>query len=129
MNTAIAWMVLLLAASLGAAKSDPSTLYGTWRGDSICVVEKSACHDEKADYRFAGVPGKPGLVSFTAGKIVDGKVIVMGTIECQHDSDKGTLLCEYSHGVWRFQIDGDKMEGTSTLPDKTVFRRVTVKKQ
>jgi len=31
--------------------------------------------------------------------------------------------------VWLFTVDGKKMEGTLTRPDKTVFRRGTLKKE
>jgi hypothetical protein len=33
------------------------------------------------------------------------------------------------HGVWRFKLDGGKMEGTLNTPENTVFRRVTLRKE
>ena len=53
----------------------------------------------------------------------------MGTLEFRYDQNQQTLVCEYSQGVWRFKLQGRKMEGTLTAPDDTVFRRVTLGKE
>ena len=90
-------------------------LEGTWRGDSLCVEKGAACHDEVAVYRIATMPGKRGYLMVTGGKAVDGKEIVMGS-------------GELPRGVITLKLNGDKLEGTFILPDKTVFRRITLKK-
>jgi len=64
----------------------------------------------------------------TGGKVVDGKEIVMGAGEWRHDSAKQTLTVELPRGVITLKVDGDKLEGAFLLPDKTVFRRITLKK-
>jgi hypothetical protein len=103
-------------------------LAGTWRGDSLCVEKGTACHDEAAVYRIAAIAGKPGYLLVSGGKVVDGKEIVMGTGEWRYDSTKQTLSVELPRGVITLNADGDKLEGTFTLPDKTVLRRITLKK-
>jgi hypothetical protein len=104
-------------------------LAGTWRGDSLCVEKGTACHDEVAVYRIAAIPGKPGYLMVSGGKVVDGKEIVMGTGEWRYDSDKRTMSVELPRGVITLKADGDKLEGTFTLPDKTVLRRITLKRE
>ena len=101
---------------------------GTWRGDSLCVEKGTACHDEVAVYRIAAVPGKPGYLLVTGGKVVDGKEIVMGSGEWRYDSSKHTLTGDLPRGVITLKADGDKLEGTFTLPDKSILRRITLKK-
>ena len=88
----------------------------------------TACHDEVAVYRIAAIPGKPGYLLVTGGKVVDGKEIVMGSGEWRYDSAKHTLTGDLPRGVITIKADGDKLEGTFTLPDKTILRRITLKK-
>jgi hypothetical protein len=136
MRLAINWNFLaalaLLAAcasAAAAATQDESRLLGDWRGDSTCVATGTACRDEKVVYHIAKVPGKPGYVSVTGDKIVSGATVTMGTLEFRYDADKETLVREQTQGIWFFTVDGNKMEGTLTGRDKTIFRRVTLKKE
>ena len=108
--------------------SDESKLAGTLRGDSLCVEKGTACHDEVAVYRIAAIPGKRGYFTVTGGKVVDAKEIVMGSGEWRYDIAKHTLIGDLPRGVIVLKRDGDKLEGTFTLPDKTVLRRITLKK-
>jgi hypothetical protein len=101
---------------------------GTWRGDSVCVEKGTSCHDEIAVYRIAAIPGKRGYLMVTGAKVVNGTEIVMGSGEWRYDSEKHTLTGELPKGVITLKIDGDKIEGTFILPDKTVHRRITLKK-
>ena len=103
-------------------------LAGTWRGESLCVEKGTACHDEVAVYRIAVIPSKPGYLMVSGGKVVDGKEIAMGTGEWRYDSAKRTLSVELPRGVITLKADGDKLEGTFILPDKTILRRITMKK-
>jgi len=111
-----------------AVRQSQSQLYGKWTGDSICQVRESACHDEKAVYTLAksDVAGK---VSITAAKIVDGKTVVFGTSDFDYDEKSHTLSMQYEHGIWVLTINGNKMTGTLTTPDKVVFRRVALEKK
>jgi hypothetical protein len=102
----------------------PSQIAGVWRGNSVCAVENSPCHDEVNVYRFAEVAGKPGVFSVTGSKMVDGKEVVMGTAEWKYDAETHTLSADMPSGVFRYVVDGDKMEGTLSMRDHTVYRRV-----
>lgn len=108
---------------------DLSNLEGNWTGESICQVLTRACKDEKVLYRITKPPdNSKKAVRITAYKIVDDHKIMMGSGDWAYDEQKGTLLWNVPAGVWKLVVQGNRMYGTLTLPDKTVFRRVTLKK-
>ena len=103
-------------------------LRGVWRGHSTCVVKSSPCHDEVNVYRITPIAGRPNWYTVSADKVVDGKEVEMGSGEWRYDNGKRTLTGELPRGVITLKLDGDKLEGTFTLPNKTVLRRITLKK-
>lgn len=105
-----------------------SGIAGTWRGESLCTTDASACHNEKVVYYIKDVPERPNVVVIQADKIVDGKAITMGTGEWQHDRAQHTLEWRSSRQVWLLKVTGSRIEGTLTLADGTVFRRMTLAK-
>jgi hypothetical protein len=107
---------------------DDAHLIGNWTGESICQVKNSPCHDEKVVYHIAK-GSNPGHVLVSADKIVDDKAINMGTGDYTYDRSNGTLLNETEGRVWKFTLNGKTMEGTLTMSDKKVYRRVTLKKE
>ena len=135
-------LAVCLAASLGSAiaaipqnaqgnssaTDDESKIEGTWRGDSVCIQKGTSCHDEIAVYRIAAIPGRHGHFMVSGGKVVDGREVAMGSGDFRYDSEKHTLIGELPKGVVTLRIDGDQIEGTYILPDKTVLRRITLKK-
>src|SRR6266700_344241 len=129
----VAALSLSSAGQTGSAPAKPvnngaALPLGDWRGDSICVVRESACHDEKALYHVKSLPNKPGWVSMQADKIVDGKPEMMGTSDCSYDAEKHLLSCELERGSIHLTVAGDKMEGAMLLKDKTLWRRISLKK-
>jgi hypothetical protein len=109
--------------------SDESVLVGDWRGDSICQVRPSACHDEDSLYHFTKVDGKTGAYSLKADKIVNGQPETMGTLDCTYDTKAQALECSIpARAVLRFTWEGKEMHGTMTLTDKTLWRKLTLKK-
>ena len=131
-------VVLLFALGLvapcftqtGAAKTAVSEVFpvGDWRGDSICQVRPSACHDEDSLYHVTKIAGKPGQFSLQADKIVDGKPETMGTSECTYDAVKQTLECPLGRATVKFTVTDKTMDGVMLQPDKTVWRKITLKK-
>ncbi len=102
-------------------------LMGTWKGDSICQVKSSPCHDEQAIYLLSKSTAA-GKVTIDLGKIVEGKPESMTVLDFTYDPAKHTLICEQKYGVWELHIKGDKMEGTLTTPDRVIYRRMSLKK-
>ena len=122
------------AQNKGGAADARDGLVGDWTGESICVGNRPACHDEKVVYHISKTADKPDTVTLSADKIVDGKPELMGVLDFKYDAGKGTLTGEFTrgttHGVWEYNVKGNEMEGTlSILPDKTIGRRVKVKKE
>lgn len=131
---AVVLVLIHFSAKAVAVNDDGSSLVGNWTGESLCVGNRPACHDEKVIYRIAKAPDEAGNVTITADKIVNGKPESMGSLDFKYDREKQTLTCDFTrgttHGLWEFTISGTTMEGTLvTLPDKTVARRVKVKKE
>jgi hypothetical protein len=118
----------MLALSAGAASAEVSGLAGTWRGESLCATEASACHNESVVYYIKDVPDRRDLVTIKADKIVDGKAITMGAGEWQYNRVKQTLEWRMPQQVWLLKVNGGRMEGTLTRSDGTIFRRMTLKK-
>ena len=108
--------------------AETSGLAGTWRGDSTCAIEASACHDERVVYYIRDVPNRPNQVVVQADKIVDGKPITMGTGEWQYDAAGSTLEYRTPRQVWLLKIKGRRMEGTLKFSDGTIFRNMTLEK-
>ena len=107
----------------------PQGIIGTWTGQSTCVGNRPACKNEEIVYRFVAVPGKVDTVTLYADKILNGERVPMGKLDFNYDAAKGTLTGEFTrrqtHGIWRYQISGDAMEGDLTLlPNKDVGRTV-----
>ena len=125
-------LVITLASSSplrGAQISaDDSSVAGDSRGDSTCVVRESACHDEDSLYHVSKLADKPGWFSMKLDKMVDGKPVTMGTVECSYDSAKRGLTCEFARGVFHLAIEDNKMTGTMKLTDGTLWRKLTLKK-
>ena len=105
-----------------------SAIFGDWRGESICVVRESACHDEDSLYHVTKLAEKPGWVSIKLDKIVNGERVTMGVMDCSYGAAKQSLTCEFPRGVMRFTVSDNKMEGTMTLPDGTLWRKITLRK-
>jgi hypothetical protein len=117
-----------ITVSTRLASAELSGLAGTWRGDSVCATEASACHNERVVYYIKDVPNSPKLVFIQADKIVEGKPITMGTGEWQYDRVKSTLEWRMPKQVWLLKITGSRMEGTLKLMDGTVLRSMSLNK-
>ena len=118
-------LLLSITGVVALSAADRAKLAGDWKGESICLANKPPCTDEKVVYHFAEPDGS-GFVEASADKIVDGRAIGMGTVNMQYDKNKGTLNAQDGPRLWRFNIHGKNMEGTLTVPDNVVMRKVTL---
>ena len=117
-------LAILLASSL-AAGSRPSPI-GTWRGESKCMTDAPACHDEQVVYFIEAVPHNSDQVSIRADKIVDGRSITMGAGPWDFDQKQQTLSFESAGRLWLLSISGNRIEGTLTTADGVLFRSMTL---
>ena len=120
--------LILAAEPWVAAAQDTPQIAGTWRGNSVCAVPNSPCRHELNVYRFSGIPGKPNRFSCSASKIVDGKEIVMGSSEWTYDSLKHLLQTVTPNLTIRLTLHHDTPDGSLTLPDSTIYRRIHLTK-
>ena len=116
------------AAAQTKTSDEFAAVLGEWRGESICLARKPICKDEKVIYRIRRSAEDPSRISVIADKIVDEHPVYMGTLACDYEKIKQVLSCEMPQGVWKFTVAGMKMQGTLTLNDKTLARRVSVEK-
>jgi len=126
MKPTLAFAAILLFATA----ADPrQPLIGHWTGTSICTAVRPACHDEIASYRVkAGT--KPDIVTIDAGKIVDGKEELMGTLDFHVDFAARTLTSIMANGgTWHFSWTGTAMTGTLKQPDGQVVRNIRLTKK
>ena len=112
-----------------SVEGNRTDVLGTWKGNSVCMVKDSPCHDEINVYRVAEIDGKAGWLSVTGSKVVGNKKIVMGSGEWKYDAEKHVLEWEGPHGTFRLTVQGDKMEGSLTDRGGTVYRRIYLKKE
>ena len=108
-----------------AAVASDSGLAGNWKGESICTIKDSPCHDEHVIYRVEE-PDSTGKMKIQMDKVVDGKPELMGTVNCAFDKAASTVTCTTQRGVWKFTVTGKKMEGTLVLDDGRLYRRISV---
>lgn len=115
-------------AIAAVAQEAKSPVVGTWKGESLCTVKPSACHDEVVVYEINPSANKKEQFTVKADKVVDGKRQWMGDLNCTYGASARTLTCEIPRGVWSFTVQGDAMTGTLKLSDGTLFRKVSAKR-
>jgi hypothetical protein len=113
---------------LFSQKKDTAIL-GTWKGESICQIKSSPCHDEIAVYHLSKLK-EPNIFEFVMNKMVNGKEEDMGVLQYVYDDKLQTLTCldEKHNAIWKFKIKGNTMEGTLMYKDQ-LYRIIHLKKE
>ena len=126
----VAGMAVCICVARGQTETGAAKLVGDWTGESICVGEIGACHDETVVYHISLDASDPTKVKMGADKIVNGKPEWMGDIALKYDSKNNTLtgdLTSALRGVWEFTVKENIMWGTlSVLPEKRIVRQIRV---
>ena len=117
-----AFVLIFIFSSFGQ-----TSLPGSWYGDSVCQVKNSPCSTEKVVYRIIQMDDA-GKFAMQADKIINEKPEYMGTLEFQYDAASKSLVGKYKDSVWKFTFNDKEMEGTLTLADGTLYRRIKVAK-
>jgi hypothetical protein len=124
-------LIFCLAIHSGKAQTRLSMtdtlLIGTWKGTSICQVKNSPCHDEVVVYHISK---NKNLDTFyiNASKIVNGIEVEMGIVPCTYSKETNQLVSNASKGLWTFNIEGAKLEGTLVFHGD-LYRTIKVVKQ
>lgn len=111
-------------AQTGSVNAD-TLLVGTWKGTSICQVKNSPCHDETVVYHISKNKGTDTFY-INASKIVNGKEDDMGILHFVYNK-KTNQLTSTEYGIWTFNIEGVKLEGT-LLVHGDLYRKIVVYK-
>lgn len=126
------YLIVAVASSLQmwsqTGASDDKILIGDWRGESSCVVKPSNCHDEDSLYHIAENPAKTGWLSLKADKIVNGKLIMMGTSDCSMDPVNHAIRCDTPSAVLNLELRGTLLQGNLTLKDGILWRTLELRK-
>jgi hypothetical protein len=110
-----------------ASKRVDEDVLGEWKGTSLVQVKDSPARNETVVWHIK--KGKSeGKLRVTADKIVNGKAVSMGALDFTYDQAQKLLVCRYEQGEWSLEVKGQKMEGTLTLRDNTILRRVALEK-
>ena len=124
---------LILCLAINSVQAQTSSvkvdtlLIGTWKGTSICQIKNSPCHDETVVYYISK---KTGVDTFyiNASKIVKGKEEEMGILPCVYNKKTNQIISTAYKGIWAFNIEGNKLEGT-LLFHGDLYRKIRVYKQ
>ena len=111
-------------AQNGVIKID-TLLTGTWNGTSICQIKNSSCHDENVVYHISKNRGVDTFY-INASKIVNGVEEEMGILPFVYNK-KTNQLTSTAYGIWTFNIEGVKLEGT-LLVHGDLYRKIKVYK-
>src|SRR5215216_1920947 len=112
-------------AQTTVAKID-TLLIGTWNGTSICQIKNSPCHDETVVYHISKNSGVDTFY-INASKIVNGAEEEMGILPFVYNK-KTNQLTSTAYGIWAFNIEGVKLEGT-LLVRGDLYRKIKLYKQ
>src|SRR3954471_17053300 len=128
-STLLFSLILCLAsksnqAQTGVVKID-TLLIGTWHGTSICQIKNSSCHDETIVYRISKNNGVDTFY-INASKIVNSVEEEMGILPFVYNR-KTNQLTSTAYGIWTFNIEGVKLEGT-LLVHGDLYRKILVYK-
>jgi len=128
-STLLFSFILCLAANSNQAQTGvekvDTLLIGSWHGTSICQIKNSPCHDETVVYHISKNSGVDTFY-INASKIVNGVEQEMGILPFVYNS-KTNQLTSTAHGIWAFNIEGAKLEGT-LLVHGDLFRKIIVYK-
>jgi hypothetical protein len=120
-------LLLFTAFTTVTVVADDVPIAGSWSGESLCASERGACKDEHVIWTFKA-PDSKGHVWISADRVVDGQRINMGASDYDYNREKTTLTWKNQYGVWELRIKGDVIEGSMTLNDGRVVRKMNLKK-
>jgi hypothetical protein len=104
---------------------DSALLVGDWKGDSICKIRPGICHDEKALYRVKKGDAADHY-AIDVYKIIDSEPQQIGSVACTYAASKHELSC--ATPILHLVLQGKSLKGTMNLPDGTVARQISLKK-
>jgi hypothetical protein len=94
-----------------ATSGEDSSFTGVWKGDSVCQIKDSPCHDEPSVY-YVTKGSEPNSFQMKMNKIIEGKEVTLGTVGCVADSSSAPLVCRLnSLSTWTWHLNKDVLDG------------------
>jgi len=128
-STLLLTLIFCVAGKSNYAQVDAinmdTLLIGSWHGTSICQIKNSPCHDETVVYHISK---NSGVDTFyvNASKIVNGVEEEMGILPFVYNK-KTKELISTAYGIWTFNLEGAKLEGT-LLNHGDLYRKIMLYK-
>jgi hypothetical protein len=99
------------AAYPARISGEGASFAGVWKGDSVCQIKDSPCHDEASVY-YVSKATEPDSFQMKMNKIVDGNEETMGTVNCKSDSDTGSYVCRLNDvATWTWRLGKNVLDG------------------
>jgi hypothetical protein len=90
---------------------EDASLVGVWKGDSVCQIKDSSCHDEASVY-YVSKGEEANTFRINGNKVVGGKEVSMGTLTCKVGSAAGLYICRPDGvTVWSWRLNQDVLDG------------------
>jgi hypothetical protein len=106
--------ILLFVANIlypSGASGDDSSFAGVSKGDSVCQIKDSPCHDETSVY-YVSRGADPDNFQMKMNKVVDGKEETMGTVNRRAAADAALYVCRLNDvSTWTWRLSKDVLDG------------------
>ena len=111
-----------------SAVAEGPSFTGVWKGDSVCQIKDSPCHDEASVY-YVSPGSEPKAFQMKMNKIVDGKEVTLGTVNCNSDSDAGSYVCRLNAtSTWLWRLNKGSLDGEMQYRGQ-VYRKIHLVRQ
>lgn len=112
--------------STAQIKAD-SLFHGIWKGESICQVKGSPCHDEHVVYYISSTDKNLNL-EIKANKILNNAEVEMGTIQFHYEEKLNAIISvPETRGTWKFTREGNHLKG-NLIYNNQLFRLIDLSK-
>src|SRR5260370_25514680 len=102
---------------------EDASFVGVWKGDSVCQIKDSPCHDEASVY-YVSKGTEPNGFQMKMNKMVDGKEVTMGTVNCKAGANSGSYVCRLNDlSTWTWRLDKDVLDGELQYRGK-LYRKI-----
>lgn len=119
-----AGLIVTGRVAIAEGPDELTAFVGDWKGNSICMMANSGCHNEKVVWHIAKAPERPGWMVVRGERLENGKPVVMGALQFQWEAGSHTLTSEGEQGIWRLKQNGERLEAALVRADQAIFRRV-----
>jgi hypothetical protein len=97
--------------SSSVTSGEDASFAGVWKGDSVCQIKDSPCHDEAPVY-YVSKGAESNSFQMKMNKMVDGKEETMGTVNCKSGSDTGSYVCRLNDlATWTWRLSKGVLDG------------------